>query len=497
MALVLGAVPALAQELPALRIDPTQITTSGISSGAYMAVQFGVAHSATVSGVAATAGGPYFCAGRDARGGMAVGRVIARCMQGDPAMPAVPIGRAEQAEMAAATRAWAAQGRIDPLAALAEQRVWLFHGYNDGIVKRPVVEALRDWYGQFVPAGQVFFRNDLRAAHAQISASCAASGQEGAQCNPCAQAGGNFINTCADPATGAERYDAAGAALQWFYGPLEGRVETSGLSGSVVAFDQRPYVRRDYLPLPALRAALAETGYAYVPAACAAGEACRLHVAFHGCQQQAERIGLDFVRGAGFNEWADANRIVVLYPQATATRAVPITPLNPQGCWDWWGYNDFLFDAPGRYATREGLQVSAVWRMVERLRAGGDAPLAAEPAAELMLRLADVTAEAAALTWAPVPGAASYRIEREEVEGAAAAHVFHVSAPPVADHGLAPERAYRYVLHALDAGGAPIGAAAALQVRTARAAPACDPYYSLADDRPVDARGRPAGAPCP
>ena len=61
----------------------------------------------------------------------------------------------------------------------------------------------------------------------------------------------------------------------------------------------------------------------------------------------------------------------MLYPQAAATLAVPATPLNPQGCWDWWGYNDFSFDMTGHYATKDGLQIAAVWRMVQRLVAPG------------------------------------------------------------------------------------------------------------------------------
>ena len=34
---------------------------------------------------------------------------------------------------------------------------------------------------------------------------------------------------------------------------------------------------------------------------------------------------------AGYASWADANDIVVLYPQAKTTTA------NPEGCWDWFG----------------------------------------------------------------------------------------------------------------------------------------------------------------
>ena len=47
-----------------------------------------------------------------------------------------------------------------------------------------------------------------------------------------------------------------------------------------------------------------------------------------------EEISDRFVTQAGYNEVAELNNIVILYPQAIATTV----PLNPQGCWDWWGY---------------------------------------------------------------------------------------------------------------------------------------------------------------
>lgn len=56
---------------------------------------------------------------------------------------------------------------------------------------------------------------------------------------------------------------------------------------------------------------------------------CALHVAFHGCEQTLGDIGSDFVENAGYNSWAEANNIIILYPQAKDN------PLNPKGCWDW------------------------------------------------------------------------------------------------------------------------------------------------------------------
>lgn len=477
--------------LPALNLDLSQTTVSGISSGAFMAVQFAVAHSATVRGVAATAGGPYFCAGQDAWAGAGVGKAIARCMQGDPAYPAQPISDGDLAQMAAAARSWAGKGLIDSVDNLQNQRVWLFHGYNDGIVKKPVGDALFRWYGAFVPAGGVFYKDGLKAGHAQISASC---GGDGAECQPCAVTGGDFINACADDRTPAQAYDAAGAALQFFYGPLQ-RTASASLSGAPQRFDQRPYIRRNGKAIDPLKASMADSGYLYVPAACAAGQPCRLHVAFHGCQQQAGENGSPFARRAGYNEWADANRIVVLYPQTAATGAAPLTPFNPQGCWDWWGYNDFSFDLAGHYATRDGAQISAVWRMLEQLAkgAGGTLPAPAAAGAAPSLAVIDASAKQLVLAWSAIRGAAAYRVERDgrevgRVNGGALSWV---------DNGLAASSAYSYTVRAIDASGNTGPAATAVTAQTGKAAPFCDPYFSLAQNRAVNRYNLPSNKTCP
>lgn len=43
------------------------VSVSGFSSGAYMAIQFHVSHSALVMGLGAIAGGPFFCAENQAK----------------------------------------------------------------------------------------------------------------------------------------------------------------------------------------------------------------------------------------------------------------------------------------------------------------------------------------------------------------------------------------------------------------------------------------------
>ena len=108
-------------------------------------------------------------------------------------------------------------------------------------------------------------------------------------------------------------FDAAQAIFEDFYGKPAHAVADAG--GELRSFAQKPYE--------------------------AAGKACGVMVVFHGCKQNAEAIGETFVRDAGFNRWADAYDVAVLYPQTKASFA----PLNPQACWDWWGYSGADYDS--------------------------------------------------------------------------------------------------------------------------------------------------------
>jgi len=80
-----------------------------------------------------------------------------------------------------------------------------------------------------------------------------------------------------------------------------------------------------------------------------------VHVAYHGCEQTVADIGLTYVMNAGYNEWAEANDIIVLYPQAQRST------MNPNGCFDWWGYTG------AEYATKLAPQNIVVNGMVKWL----------------------------------------------------------------------------------------------------------------------------------
>jgi poly(3-hydroxybutyrate) depolymerase len=144
-------------------------------------------------------------------------------------------------------------------------------------------------------------------------------------------------------------YDAAGALLAQLYGSLKPRGRS--YPSQLREFDQQRYAAPG-------ASSLEPFGYVYVPKRCEQGATCRIHVAFHGCRQSTSFVGKAFVKDAGYNEWAESNDIVVLYPQVAKSL---LMPLNPQGCWDWWGYT-----GPD-YATRKGPQVLTVARMLAAL----------------------------------------------------------------------------------------------------------------------------------
>ncbi len=313
----------------ALDLDLGETSASGLSSGAFMAVQLGVAYSSTVRGVGAFAGGPYDCAGGS------VATALTTCMS-SPSGLDVPA-------LVARTRARAASGAIDPVDGIAGQRIFLFGGADDRTVDPAVMDGLRDYYAALVsdPGAIVFERRRPATGHTMPTLTA------GVECS-----------ATRTPYVGRCGYDGAGEALAAIYGPLAPRVDAP--AGRVVAVPQRVHAGGG-------EHSLAEEALAYVPPSCLAGERCSVHVAFHGCQQSTAQIGETFVREAGYNAWADANHLVILYPQTIPTRGA-----NPNGCWDWWGY-----DSPD-YATRRGPQLRAVMGMLEAL-AGTALPVEPEP----------------------------------------------------------------------------------------------------------------------
>ena len=146
-------------------------------------------------------------------------------------------------------------------------------------------------------------------------------------------------------------FDAAGTALRSIYASDIGAADAA--SGTLMSIDASAGL--DAVPGDS-------KAFLYVPTKCAEGASCGLHIAFHGCQQSVSDIGDRFARDAGYNRWADAMDLVVLYPQTVSS----MMPLNPKSCWDWWGYTGEDYD------TRNGAQIKWVAALANQLGARFD-----------------------------------------------------------------------------------------------------------------------------
>ncbi|KRD54956.1 hypothetical protein ASE52_01275 [Acidovorax sp. Root275] len=395
-----------AVNLPALKIDKTQTTVSGLSAGGFMAVQLHVAYSATFAkGVGVVAGGPFYCAEGS------VVNATGRCMASPAGIPT--------STLVSTTNTWASQGAIDPVANLQNSKVYLFSGTLDSAVKTGVMDALRTYYNSFVPAANVVYKKDIAAEHAMVTDDYG---------NGCTTKAAPYISNC--------NFDLAGAMLQHLYGPLNARNNAALPTGNFIEFNQSEFISNH---------GMATTGWAYVPQACQAGGSatCKLHVVLHGCKQNISDVQQQYVRNTGYNRWADTNNIVMLYPQ-TSTAAT-------NSCFDWWGYDN------ANYAKKSGPQMVAIKAMVDRVSSGGTTNPPVDLPAPTGVSTSGATASSMAIAWNAVSGAASYNVYRN----ANKVNALPVTATNYSDTGLAASTTYSWTVRAADANGAEGAASAA------------------------------------
>jgi poly(3-hydroxybutyrate) depolymerase len=419
---------------------------SGVSSGAFMAVQFGTAWSSIINGVGVIAGGPYWCAKADGYDVITgywgpIWRAAGSCLKG-------PASDLSVDAFIAKADAKAAAGEIDPLNNLRRQKIYLFHGYNDAVLAKASTDAAAEFYRHFLDdaGGNLFYQTAVGAGHSLVVTGRAARGL-----NECQDNKDPYIDQCS--------YDQAGIILQHIYGHLN-QANRGQLAGSVKSFDQSIYTK----PYQPDALSLGDTGYVFVPPDCEQGSPCRVHVTLHGCQQDIGDIGRRFVDNAGYNAWADTNHLIVLYPQ---TKPSAYSPTNPEACWDWWSY----VDHNDSYVTKSGPQIKAIKAMLDALTRGAtnssDRAVQSDIAPEELTAI-DTSDTAADLVWNPVPGATTYRIWRATVDGTFQ-RIGDVSGASFADSGLAPQSTYRWHVSAIVNGAE--GPASADTVAKTRAAP--------------------------
>jgi poly(3-hydroxybutyrate) depolymerase len=443
--------------LRAYGIDIHQTSVSGVSSGGAMAVQMHVAHSSIMRGVGVIAGVAYDCTDSDLPWAGRFLRGVEVCLAGSAgADAAFSINRT--------TLAAGITGAIDPPANLAGQKVWLFSGYNDGLVRREAMNAVAGYYDQYVNHDHVFYKTNHHAPHALVTDDYGGA---------CLGFNDQYINNCG--------YDAAGRLLEHIYGRMNPR--SGSASGSVLEFDQSEFAGG----MNPKSIGLADKGYVYVPTACLPQnqpQTCRVHVVFHGCLQYAgnPKVKRAVVEHGGYNKWADTNRLIVLYPQTVATNGGPLdpdVPVNPNGCWDWWGISPLPRN--NEYARKTGYQISAIKAMLDRLAeqfvAGSSPDTFGTPQS---LEMADSTSTSVELVWQPNSAAAGFNIYRSPAIAGPYAKINSqpVSGASFVDRGLTPSTTYHYKVSALDPSNLESPPTSPIPGATASQPPACDPYFS-------------------
>ncbi|MEY4764981.1 MAG: hypothetical protein RI907_1654 [Pseudomonadota bacterium] len=360
--------------------DPGNVTISGISSGAGMALQYAIAHSASVKGVATIAGPSWGCA----RG--YVTQAINQCMCGvnRPLPDALPLAQS-----------LAKSGDIDkPLASGRPQKLaaaFVFHSPLDATVVASTGEASADFLQRFIGTPPVVDRghttNDSdEAGHGILSP----QGADACRLAPATDK--TFVRRCGDEDNALDLFKALYPAVTFDATRRTDNVADADL----VPFDQKPFVdavlqQGDYIapdgllyyfyPTRSARRArldMADQGLVYSPPACrVAGARCGLHVALHGCKQDVKT----FARTTGYVHWAELYRVVVVFPAVNqggspvseSCAAGPVSSMadyawyqpNPNGCWDWWGYLDGTERT--RYLTKRGPQMQVLERIVQHM----------------------------------------------------------------------------------------------------------------------------------
>ncbi|KAG8546013.1 hypothetical protein GDO81_019899 [Engystomops pustulosus] len=260
-----------------------------------MANQFHIAQSKRVIGAGLFAGGPYYCA----QGSMIT--ATNACMKLPTSITVSTLQSKAQS--------YANSLLLDPLSNLARSKVYIFSGTRDSVVVPGVVKKQEEFYAPYVTGpGAIKTVYDIAAEHGMPTDFYGGS---------CGLTNLDYINNC--------NYNGAYEALNHIHGGLQKPSSGAALTGQLILFDQSEFFK---LAAPSTYG-MDTAGYIYVPAACQGGAKCRLHIVFHGCLQAREKLGDKYARYTGYNQVADLNNFIILYPQAKSNMS------NPNGCWDW------------------------------------------------------------------------------------------------------------------------------------------------------------------
>ncbi|AZZ37175.1 hypothetical protein CIK05_10370 [Bdellovibrio sp. qaytius] len=323
---------SFSQTVSAYNINPSQISMSGISAGAFFANQMHVAYSQTLTGgVAMIAGGIYNCSNGN------VNTALNTCMKGTTTSAVVD-------QTVNDIKSLSKTGKVDNIDNIANSKVFLISGKFDDVVLTPAMDRVEELYLKLgVPAKNIKYNKSIEMGHAFPTV--------------------DYGNTCSTPRSkpfiSKCNYDGAYEILNYFHGPLKNK--KAFVEKNLISYSQNKFFENKATGFTSTFSgssnSLAETGAVYVPTACQQGEECALHISFHGCMQSRDDIGDDYLKKLGLNEWAEGNNIIVFYPQAVKNYILG----NPNSCFDWWGYTG------PEYHTKNSVQMNIVYKMIKDL----------------------------------------------------------------------------------------------------------------------------------
>ena len=304
-------------KLSSYNIDTSQITISGFSSGGFFAVQFHVAYSKIIRGAGVVAGGPFWCAENN------ITRGLGPCIKQPDEIPIQLL--------TTITNTLAATNAVDPVENLKHSQIYLLSGKYDSVVLPGAVKKLEEYYSDFVTDGNITSVYTLPAEH------CFPTDDYG---DSCTRLGSPYICNC--------NFSAAHEILKHVY-PGSPDLKPSYQPENLFSFNQSEFIFGGLTSMD-------PTGYIYVPTACQSKKTpCRLHIAFHGCNEGRVYLGDEYAAHTGYGEYAEGLNTIVIFPQITNPN------YNSKGCWDWVGYS-----SPA-YATKFGPQMISIRKIVERV----------------------------------------------------------------------------------------------------------------------------------
>ena len=304
-------------KLASYNIDVSKITVSGFSSGGFFAIQFHVAYSKIIRGVGVIAGGPFWCARND------FNITLSQCTKEPDKIP-MPL-------LIAMTYTFAERCDIDPVENLKCSQVYLLSGTHDTAVLQGVVKKSEEYYSHFVTEGNITSVFTLPAEH------CFPTDDYG---NNCSYYGSPLICNC--------NFSAAHEILKHVY-PGVPDIKPSYLPENLFEFDQSEFLFGNLTSMDSV-------GYIYVPTICQSNKIpCKLHIAFHGCEQGRVYLNEKYAVHTGYGQYAEGLNTIVIFPQ------IVNSTYNTIGCWDWSGYSSKA------YASKLAPQMLSIRKIIERV----------------------------------------------------------------------------------------------------------------------------------